>query len=113
VTTATPVPTDPLRDPTPANPNHTAIPTTAPELRASDRPTPISDDPTATPTAAATPTSTPTLQPITVSGGVGGGGGTGLIIRPAQTPELGSLLLFGSGAAGTVAYALARLRRRD
>ncbi|HEX2514789.1 MAG TPA: hypothetical protein VH257_08800 [Chloroflexota bacterium] len=32
--------------------------------------------------------------------------------KPAQTPELGSLLLFGSGAAGMAGYAVTRLRHR-
>jgi hypothetical protein len=40
----------------------------------------------------------------------GGGGGGGAPVDPAATPELGSLALFGSGAAGFAGYALTRLR---
>ena len=44
-------------------------------------------------------------------GGAGGGGaGAGVPFDPAATPELGSLVLFGSGAAGFAGYALTRLR---
>ncbi len=39
----------------------------------------------------------------------GGGGGTPPV-DPAATPELGSLALFGTGAAGFAGYALTRLR---
>jgi hypothetical protein len=41
----------------------------------------------------------------------GGGGGTGGGGGPGATPELDSLLLFGSGLSG-MAYALRRLRAR-
>ena len=63
-------------------------------------------------------TATATRTPLPLGGGVGslgGGGGSfggGNPPNPAQTPELGSLLLFGSGAAGMAAYGLARLRSR-
>jgi hypothetical protein len=33
-------------------------------------------------------------------------------VDPAATPELGSIVLFGSGAAGMAGYVLNRLRRR-
>jgi hypothetical protein len=39
-------------------------------------------------------------------------GGGGLPVNPAATPELGSLVLFGSGAVGMAGYALHRLRLR-
>ena len=65
--------------------------------------------PTATPELA-TATRTPIVLPIGGGGGGSLGGGTG--INPARTPELGSLLLFGSGAAGMAGYAWARLRSR-
>jgi hypothetical protein len=39
-------------------------------------------------------------------------GGGGLPVDPAATPELGSLVLFGSGAVGMAGYALNRVRLR-
>ena len=42
--------------------------------------------------------------------GLGGGGGVPAL-DPAATPELGSLALFGSGAAGLAGYAALRIRR--
>jgi hypothetical protein len=45
-------------------------------------------------------------------GGPPRGGQTGAHPKPADTPELGSLVLFGSGAAALGGYALARARRR-
>ena len=70
--------------------------------------------PTATPVpptaTAEPPTATPVPLPAIGGGGggvIGGGGGT-----PNQTPELGSLALFGSGAAGMAGYALLRFRNR-
>jgi hypothetical protein len=41
-----------------------------------------------------------------------GGGQFAPGVDPAETPELGSLALFGSGAAGMAGYALNRLRSR-
>ena len=66
---------------------------------------------TVTPVAAQPPNGGP-------PGGVGnpsvpgppGGGIWGPGLNPRQTPELSSLALFGTGAAGMGAYALARLR---
>lgn len=52
-----------------------------------------------------------TTVPITPGGGVGGDGGGGGI-NPGQTPELDSLLLFGSGLSGLAGYALLRRRSR-
>jgi Domain of unknown function DUF11 len=46
----------------------------------------------------------------TGSGGGGGGGGGG--VPPGATPELDSLLLFGSGLSGLAGYAALRLRTR-
>jgi hypothetical protein len=43
-------------------------------------------------------------------GGGGGGGGTGTGTGGGATPELDSILLFGSGLAGIGGYALMRLR---
>jgi hypothetical protein len=40
----------------------------------------------------------------------GGNPGAGGAVDPAATPELGSLILFGSGAAGFAAYAWRRRR---
>lgn len=48
----------------------------------------------------------------TTSGGGGGGLGGGGGINPGVTPELSSILLFGSGALGVASYGLARLRGR-
>jgi len=42
-------------------------------------------------------------------GGTGGGGGGP---NPGETPELDSLLLFGSGLSGLIGYATLRVRRR-
>lgn len=83
----------------------------------------------AAPSGAAAPAATATVsKPTTLavvattitsinSGGGGGGSGDGGLgdvaeFNPAATPELGSLALFGSGAAGMGSYLLARLRRR-
>ena len=41
---------------------------------------------------------------------VGGNPGGGGAVDPAATPELGSLILFGSGAAGLAGYAWTRRR---
>ena len=89
------------------------------------------DSPTATPVPAsvtleppvATVTSSPAAPTATtgtltgsivppVSGAGGLVGGNGGIPNPAQTPELGSLALFGTGVAGMAGYALARFRSR-
>jgi len=43
------------------------------------------------------------------AGGTGGGGGGP---NPGETPELDSLLLFGSGLSGLIGYATLRVRRR-
>jgi hypothetical protein len=43
---------------------------------------------------------------------VNGDGGAGFPVDPAATPELGSLVLFGSGAASLAGYTLTRLRAR-
>jgi hypothetical protein len=44
--------------------------------------------------------------------GHGGGGNISGPPDPAETPELGSLVLFGSGAAGFAGYTLSRLRSK-
>jgi hypothetical protein len=76
----------------------------------------LADPATATPIPTATPL--PIAPPtIVIGGGVGGTGGVGVGggPNPASTPELGSLVLFGTGAAGIAGYALTRwrARRRD
>ena len=43
---------------------------------------------------------------------VNGLGDAGMPVDPAATPELGSLVLFGSGAASLAGYTLTRLRAR-
>jgi hypothetical protein len=113
-----------------ATPPPTATPTSLPTATATAVPSAavVQDVPLVTsrtpdaPTATATlqvATATPTRTPSALGGGgvgsLGGGGGSfggGIPANPAQTPELGSLLLFGSGAAGMAAYGLARLRSR-
>ena len=74
------------------------------------------------PSSTSTPeraTATPTGSTVVIGGGGGGttsgtGGtnGFGPAPSPAQTPELGSLVLFGAGAAGMAGYVVARLRSR-
>ncbi len=92
---------------------------TAPSQPQLATPTQTTEQQLATATSTATPepaTATPTRLVVPIGGGgaLGGGGplGNGQGVNPAQTPELGSLLLFGSGAAGITGYAWARLRRR-
>jgi hypothetical protein len=52
---------------------------------------------------------TPTVTTLPLGGGdLGVGSG----VNPAQTPELGSLVLFGTGAAGMAGYTLIRFRSR-
>jgi hypothetical protein len=86
---------------TSAPPAATATPTPMSTLT----PTPtLTVTPTPTPVHTVTPTPTPTE--IGAGGGGGGSGGGGG--NPGATPELDSLLLFGSGLAGLAG--LARLR---
>ncbi len=61
-----------------------------------------------TPSPTATPTPAPGVTPTPTGGGGGGNGGP----PPGETPEFGSLVLFGTGLAGAGSYALMYLRSR-
>ena len=56
----------------------------------------------------ATSSNTLTILPTLGGGDLGGGGAPGV----GATPELDSLMLFGSGLAGLAGYAATRLRAR-
>jgi hypothetical protein len=133
--TATAVPASgtsepPAPTPTSDSPTATAVPASG--TSEPPAPTPTSDSPSATAVPASgtpdplVPTATPNLAtptataialtgsispPVTGTGGLVVGGNVG-IPNPAQTPELGSLALFGTGAAGLAGYMLVRLRNK-
>lgn len=103
----------PTAVPAPGTPEPTAAAAATPTASAAGPPVPTTPAGTGEPIPAATPTDVPsTALPTLVPLPIAGGDGTGKAPPMAQTPEVGSLVLFGSGAAGLTAYALARLRTR-
>ena len=108
--------------PAPPSPTATIVPTVARAVASTSTPTAL---PTLTPTELPSSTSTPVPTTGLTGGSTGGSGGVGPVgglggglgsippgVNPAQTPELGSLVLFGAGAAGMAGYVTARWRGR-